>query len=208
MLSRFRPAPRRAAWKVLGVALAGWGFVVAGIFGYEFATLRASRDEITSGTGTAEPLLEFQMPGIDRPPTVRAGASTIAPDEEVIGFEVGGKARAYRLDAFRDRSKHVVNDLVDGIPVTVAYCDINDCLSAYKGREGADPLDVSVGGLYENREMVLEVGGVLYFQKSGAPLTPGVGPARVPLEQLSPIRTTWAEWKRRHPSTDVYEGPP
>ena len=186
--------------------MAAWGLTVAGIFGYERTVLWASRDGATFDGRPAEPLLKFRMPGIVRPPVVEADASGLRQDEEVLGLVVGGRARAYRLDALRDRSKHVVNDLVGGVPVTVAYCDISDCVSAYRGPEASGPLDVSVGGLFENREMVLEVGGRLYFQKSGAPVTPGTGPPLIPLEQLSPIRTTWGEWKRQHPSTEVYEG--
>lgn len=146
------------------------------------------------------------MPGIDRPATVEAGASGLRADEEVIGLEVGGRARAYRLDALRDRSRHLVNDLIGGVPVAVAYCDLNNCVKAYTGRDGRGPLEMSIGGLYEGREMVLDVGGALYFQESGAALAPGTGPAVIPLDRLSPTRTTWGEWKRLHPSTDVYEG--
>jgi hypothetical protein len=163
-------------------------------------------ERVATENGAIDSLFKFKMPGIVRPTTVEAEASTIPPDEEVIGFVVGGRARAYRLNAFRDRSKHVVNDIVAGVPVTVAYCDISDCVSAYQGHEGSAPLDVSVGGVFDGREMVLEVGGILYYQKSGTPLRSGLGPAVIPLEQLSPTRTTWREWKRLHPATDVYEG--
>ena len=37
---------------------------------------------------------------------------------------VGGKARACRLAAFDDASGHLVNDLVGGMPVSVADCNI------------------------------------------------------------------------------------
>jgi hypothetical protein len=210
--SLFQAASRRGSWKIIGLALLGWCVIVAGIFGYERAVLWATRNDAGFGErvategGAIDSLFKFKMPGIVRPATVQAEASTIRPDEEVIGFLVGGRARAYRLNAFRDRSKHVVNDLVAGVPVTVAYCDISDCVSAYQGHEGSAPLDVSVGGLSHGGEMVLEVGGLLYYQKSGTRLVPGSGPSMIPLEQLSPARTTWGEWKRQHPSTDVYEG--
>ena len=150
MPSLIRGASRRSTWKIIGLAMAAWGLTVAGIFGYERTMLWASRDGATFDGRPAEPLLKFRMPGIVRPPVVGADASGLRPDEEVFGLVVGGRARAYRLDALRDRSKHVVNDLVGGVPVTVAYCDVSDCVSAYRGPEASGPLDVSIGGLFEN----------------------------------------------------------
>jgi hypothetical protein len=204
--SRFQAQTRKTLWIILAVGAASWCVAVLGVFGYDWVTLRLSQFDATVGDGPVDPLLKFAMPGIVRPSTVEASASSLRDDEEVIGFEVGGRARAYRLDALRDRSRHLVNDLVGGVPVTVSYCDLSDCVRAYTGREGDRPLDVSVGGLYRGRDMVLDVGGTLYFQESGAKLSPGVGPAAIPLERLSPTRATWGEWKRLHPSTDVYEG--
>ena len=100
----------------------------------------------------------------------------------------------------------LVNDLIDGVPVTVSYCDLTDCVRTYTDRGKSAPLEVAVAGLFEGREMVLEVGGRLYFHKSGEPLKPGEGPSSLPLEQLSPTRTTWERWRRDHPSTGVYQG--
>jgi hypothetical protein len=124
-------------------------------------------------------------------------------DEEVIGVEVGGRARAYRLDAFRDRTRHLVNDWIAGVPLSVAYCDLSDCVRVYTDPRGSAPLDIAVAGRFDG-EMVVKLGGVLYFHKSGTPMEPGAGP--LPFELLSPTRTTWKEWARRHPETDVYEG--
>jgi Protein of unknown function (DUF3179) len=204
--SRIHAPTRKALWVVLAVAAAIWGVAVFGIFGYEWLTLRLSQFDATVGDKPPDPFRKLAIPGIVRPSVVEAGASKLRDDEEVIGFEIGGRARAYRLDAFRDRSTHIVNDLVGEVPITVAYCDLSDCVRGYTGGERDRPLDVAVGGLYRGRDMVLEVSGTLYFQESGTSLSPGVGPSSIPLERLSPTRTTWGEWKRLHPSTDVYEG--
>jgi hypothetical protein len=200
------PTRRKTFWLILAIGAASWCVAVLGIFGYEWVTLRLSQFDASIGDGPVDPLRKFVMPGIVRPSTVEADASSLRDDEEVIGFQVGGRARAYRLDALRDRSTHLVNDLVGEVPVTVAYCDLSDCVRGYTARDGDRPLAVSVGGLYQGREMVLDVGGALYFQEPGAGLSPGVGPSVIPLERLSPIRATWGEWKRLHPLTDVYEG--
>jgi hypothetical protein len=197
---------RRAVWRLVGIAIGTWALTIIGFFGYEALTLRASRDDVVFGNRPADPLHLFRMEGIARPPIVEADSSGLRPDEEVIGVEVDGHPRAYRLSAFRDRSHHVVNDVIDGVPVTVSYCDLNDCARTYTDRGKSGPLDVAVGGLFEGREMVLDVGGHLYFQKTGEPLKPGEVPSNLPLERLSPTRTTWERWRREHPSTGVYQG--
>jgi hypothetical protein len=197
---------RRASWRLVGIAIGTWALTVLGFFGYEALTLRASRDDVRINTGAVEPLFPFKMDGIVRPPIVEAGASGLRPDEEVIGVEVDGHPRAYRLAAFRDRSHHVVNDVIDGVPVTVSYCDISDCVRTYTDRGKSGPLEVSVAGLFEGGDMVLDVGGHLYFQKTGEPLQPVEGRSTLPLERLSPTRTTWERWRRDHPSSGVYRG--
>jgi hypothetical protein len=193
-------------WRLVGIAVGAWALTVLGIFGYEALTLRLSRDDVGYNDGPAEPLHFVHAKGIVRPPIVEADASGLRPDEEVIGIEVDGHPRAYRLSAFRDRSEHVVNDLIAGVPVTVSYCDLSDCVRTYTDRGKSAPLEVAIAGLFEGREMVLEVGGRLFFQKSGQPLKPGEGPSSLPLEPLSPTRTTWEQWRRDHPSTGVYRG--
>jgi hypothetical protein len=141
-----------------------------------------------------------------RPPVLTAEEAALGGREEVLGVEVGGRARAYRLGAFRSPSRHVVNDLVDGVPVSVAYCDSRDCARAYTAPHGAPPLDMTVAGLRDGR-MVVKFGGILYDHESGRRLEAGPGRTTVPLEPLPATRTTWDEWSRLHPGTDIYVGP-
>ncbi len=188
------------------MASGAWCLAVGGLYAIERLQLHLSKNTAEVGQGPTQPLREFAMPGIARPPVIDAGSSSLRDEEEVVGVEVGGRPRAYRLDAFRDRSAHVVNDLVGDVPVSVAYCDISNCLRAYTG-EGAEPLGLAVGGLLEAREMVLDYGGTLYLQGSGAALVAGSEARSIPLRRLEPQRTTWGQWRRLHPTTDVYEGP-
>jgi hypothetical protein len=143
---------------------------------------------------------------IVQPPVLPAGEAELAGGEEVIGVAVGGKARAYRLGAFRFPSRHIVNDLIGGVPVSVTYCDRNDCARVYTDPLASAPLDVTQAGLRDGR-MVVRVGGALYDHESGRPLEPGVGRPAIPYQLLPPSRTTWDDWKRLHPETDLYDGP-
>jgi Protein of unknown function (DUF3179) len=166
---------------------------------------------------------------IKRPGVVAAQDAGLPPDEMVIGVMVGGKARAYRLEAMEGRSKHLVNDLVAGVPVSVAYCNVTGCVRGYTGPPGPAPLDLAVAGLL-NDEMVLNAGGSLYFQGSGKLVDPALlesshnpiavahahnarktltanqGTSGIPYDTLTPVLTTWQAWVEQHPDSDIYTG--
>lgn len=78
-------------------------------------------------TRLAEPIL--------LPTSLAAKDAKLPPDELVIGVELGGNAQAYRFASFEWKSGHLVNDLVGGVPVSVAYCDLTGCLRAYSDLE-------------------------------------------------------------------------
>jgi hypothetical protein len=141
-----------------------------------------------------------------RPPVVAAKDAVLGGGEEVIGVVVGQRARAYALGAFRSPSRHIVNDLIDGVPVSVAYCDARDCTRVYTAPQGALPLEMTQAGLRDGR-MVVRFAGVLYDHESGRAIETGSGRTLLPLEPLPATRTTWDEWRRLHPGTDVYTGP-
>lgn len=144
-------------------------------------------------------------PAIDRPAIQPARGASIQPGDTVIGVEVAGHARAYRLGAFHQPTGHLVNDLVGGVPVSVSYCDRTDCVRVYTEPNRATPLAIEVVGMIDS-EQVLKIAGILYFQKSGLPVAPADARAVIPYQVLEPVRTTWEAWMQAHPDTDIYIG--
>jgi hypothetical protein len=201
-----RSPTRRIGLYVVGLAVAGFAIVILTFYAHERWSLQAGQFAITYGTGPIDPFRKFEVPGIVRPPTVEAARSKLREDETVVGFVVAGRARAYRLEAFNNRSRHVVNDVVGETPVSVTFCDLDHCVRGYKGQAGGKPLDVSTAGLFQGHEMILEINGQRYFQNSGREFEPSASPSKLPLESIDPTLTTWGAWKRDHPETDVYEG--
>ena len=171
------------------------------VYGFERLLLSMGKNRTVLSDGSAEPFLQVEAPGLVCPPTSGVEGSGMRDDDEVIGVEIGGRARAYRLVALSSRTTHVVNDLLGGVPVTVAYCDITDCVRAYTDSRRTTPLEFSIGGLYieDGSQMVLKLDGVYYLQKSGKTIRPGPGPDAIPYDSIEPTRTTWKEWVRLHP---------
>ena len=146
-------------------------------------------------------------PGIRHPPTRSAQEAGLADDSEVIGVCIGGKARAYRIAALSGEPQfHVVNDVLAGRPVTVANCEITGCVRAFTTTTSDAPLDLGVGG-WNGAGMMLQIGSVKYALEDGKNLTQLQGPP-LPYQRLEHERTTWGQWRRAHPDTDVYVLPP
>jgi hypothetical protein len=144
------------------------------------------------------------FPGVRLPPARPAAGAPIRDDREVLGVRVDGRARAYLLAAL-SFPNHVVNDLVGGSSVSVAYCDKTGCARAFTGGRAGEPLALDVGGWADEKGMTLRHGGVEYAEETGENLTtPGGAP--LPHRRLTFERTTWGTWRKAHPDTDVYTG--
>jgi hypothetical protein len=201
-------ATSRAAWAVVGAAVLAEAIVIAASYGVERSSLERDANGLTATDGGSRPFSRsIEMPGLAAPEAVPAGSAGLDDDEEVIGVVAGGRPRAYRLRALEHPPWHIVNDVVGGVPVTVAHCDLSGCTRAYAGPAGSGPLDVSQAGLVEG-EMILKAAGAAYFHRTGRPLdtSPGASPMPYPGHELT--RTRWGEWVRRHPTTDVFAGLP
>jgi len=142
-----------------------------------------------------------------RPATLKANEAGAWLLEPIIGVEVAGKARAYRVGAFDDASGHVVNDLIGGVPVTVAHCNLSRSARVYADPAGTAPLDAEAAGLLNDR-MVMKLGGVLYYHTTGEPVEPDKNPRPIPYLRVDPVLTTWEQWVRQHPASDLFVGNP
>jgi hypothetical protein len=208
----------RTWFRLIGAAVAVEVAAVAAFYAYERAALKAVENAVTyeePGAGTATSWRLFEVEGVRRPEFVPADQANLDGSDEVIGVVAGGRPRAYSLKALRYPPWHIVNDLVGGVPVSVAFCDITDCTQVYTDPQSHAPLDVWQAGLW-NGEMIVKVDGARYQHTTGAPVDPErqTGPKLEPIPGARPLayptlpwaRTTWADWKRRHPETDVFVG--
>ena len=149
--------------------------------------------------------MDFKLPGLRNPPTLPATISKIADVDEVIGIVVKGKPRAYWLKALKYPPWHIVNDVVVGVPVSVTYCDRTDCTRVYTDPQSSSPLDVNLGGLY-GKEMVLENRRRSLLPANRKTVRSRQGRSPVPYADHPWERTTWKDWRQRHPDTDVFVG--
>jgi hypothetical protein len=139
-------------------------------------------------------------PRLTRPSTEQASRVFLHDNLKVVGVVVDGKSRAYTLQGMTPIMHHVVDDLVGKTPVTVTYCPSTGCVRVFTG-DGREPLPIAVSGYRDG--LLLTLGEHQFDQKTGRSITKGEPP---PIRRLPYEETTWGEWKKAHPDTDVFEG--
>jgi hypothetical protein len=160
---------------------------------------------VTAGLGTG---LELYRPGIADPVFVAPTDNRLSSDLPVIGIVVEGRCFAYSIPALSMPTelesvtsmydlarRHVVNQLINDMAVTVTYCDLSHCVRVLAKDEQERPLEVGIGGVF-GKELILCWNGQQYTQSSG----------EIPLHDHPFQQTTWGEWLAQHPDTQVYLG--
>jgi hypothetical protein len=125
--------------------------------------------------------------------TLKNAAEADCPNETpIVGVEVDNLQCAFILDEMKDPARHVVNLVMNGTPISVAYCDLVDCVRVVTD-DSQTPIPLNVGGLDIDKQLVLLLGGKRYGQES----------ADLPLADHPFIRTTLGDWKKRFPQTMI-----
>lgn len=137
----------------------------------------------------------FITPPIASPPMVDGTLAGLADDAEVIGLVVPSGPRAYSIEALSERMSHVVNDVVDGVPFAVTYCNMSDCARVLTRNDSSDMINLQTGGIGDGKMFVM-LNNVMHRQDS----------EDLPLEDLEFTRTNWGTWFADHADTLVFIG--
>jgi len=148
--------------------------------------------------------LRAEADGVRTPRTVAPEDAALEDTDEVVGVVVNGFARAYPLRILADPQHHVINDLIGGSAVSVAYCDQTECIRTYTG-PGPEPLQIAIAGLREHG-LVIRVDGVYFDHKSGQVVEGPPQAAPLLGDAIPWTRTSWAQWRKAHPQTEVSVG--
>lgn len=147
------------------------------------------------------------IPALDNPAFLEADkAIYLEPDEPVFGLSINGDSRAYPL---RIMDWHeMANDVVGGVPVSIAYCTLCGAAVAYDGR-ASDGEIYTFGSsgflLRSNKLMYDRQTQTLWNQLTGEPALGSLVDQNVTLDILPIVLTTWREWQNQHPDTVVLD---
>jgi hypothetical protein len=146
------------------------------------------------------------IPALDNPAMTTASAARyLNPDDRVFGVEINGDARAYPL---RLANWHeMVNDVVGGVPVSLAYCTLCGSGILFDGRIAgrAEPFTFGSSGLLyrSNKLMYDRQTDSLWEQFTGRPVVGRLTGSKIELKLLPLVLSSWSEWRSRHPVTLV-----
>jgi len=145
------------------------------------------------------------IPSRDDPTLIGAAdASYMLDDDLVFGVAINGDARAYPL---RIMNWHeMVNDVVGGVPVALAYCTL--CGSGILFETGTTVHDRrlfgSSGFLYRSNKLMYDrATNSLWNQFTGEPVVGTLAGSAVELPIRPVTITSWADWKATHRLTRV-----
>lgn len=143
-------------------------------------------------------LMRMDQPGVDEPVLVPGRKADLSDETPVVGIAHDGMACALVLESMRDIDQHIVNLVLGKTPLSVTFCDLDDCVRVLKGSSvGAQQsLPLKVGGIDVDMRMVLLYQGERYAQRS----------PDFPLADHDFVRTTWGAWKKSQPDSLIYLG--
>jgi hypothetical protein len=144
------------------------------------------------------------VPPVRKPPVKQPDEVTLADNSPVVGVVAGGKPRAYSLKALAAGDGHVVNDLLDDVPVSVVFCDFKRAVRVFTADSRGQPLDLAQVG-HSREGLLIRYNGRIYLHQTGKPVS-GDGPD-LPLKHHAFEETTWKAWREKHAGTEVYVGP-
>ena len=138
--------------------------------------------------------MELSEAGITDPYYHKPAEIVFADDVEVIGIEVDGTFRAFLKQGMSEIDQHVVHVTQNGKRLTIAYCNMTNCTRVFVPAEISTE-EIRIGGLIQN-QMAMEIQGKRYR----------IDDDQIPLEQYPLTETSWGEWEKAHPDTEIYIG--
>lgn len=150
-------------------------------------------DEVISGGPPPD-----GIPPIDEPTFLRADEVEFLEDAEpVLALTVGDETRAYPVQVMIWHE--IVNDTVDGVPVTVTYCPLCNSAIAYDRRLGDRVLDFGTSGMLYNSALIMydRQTETLWSHFTGEA---AIGHLTGEVLDVLPVSTvSWQDWRAANP---------
>jgi hypothetical protein len=142
------------------------------------------------------------VPSLDEPRFVAPQMAGLQDTDEVLGLKVRTAARCYPLNVLKWHN--VVNDVLEGEPVAVVFDPLCGGVLAFSRVVDGTLRTFGVPGKAYNGA------ALLYDRETRALWCPlrgecisGPGAGRTRLDPMGVERTTWGQWRQRHPGTLV-----
>ncbi len=146
------------------------------------------------------------IPALVNPKRIPAAEADYLTDAELVfGVSIGGDSRAYPL---RILDWHeMFNDVVGGIPVSLAYCTLCGSGILFDTRTPGrrEPFVFGSSGLlYRSNKLMYDTETEsLWNQFTGRPVVGELTGSGIELKMLPVVISSWGDWRAAHPDTTV-----
>jgi len=154
-------------------------------------------DEIVSGGPPRDGIPSLEDPGF-----VAADEAAFLKDRDrVLGLALNGVTRAYPIRILNYHE--IVNDTLNGEPIVITFCPLCGSGMAFAATLDGRRFEFGVSGLLYNSDVLMydRQTGSLWSQLKSLAVTGPMKGTRLTPVALS--HTTWSDWRRRHPASEV-----
>jgi len=144
------------------------------------------------------------IPSIDKPQFESVQeASWLQESDVVFAIDYMGVQRAYPQRILNWHE--IVNDTIVSDPVAITFCPLCGSALAFERKVDGVITELGVSGKLHNSDLVMydRYEGNLWQQITGEGIVGEAARRNEKLKQVPIITTTWGEWKKEHPNTQV-----
>ena len=149
-------------------------------------------------------VLQDGIPPLRNPKMIAAAEAKYLRDSAIVfGVAVNGDVRAYPKQVLAWHE--LFTDEIGGIPLAGVYCTLCGTVILYKTEDRGIHHQLGTSGfLYRSNKLMYDKATQsLWSTLEGKPVIGPLVGKGITLEYLSVVTTTWGEWKKRHPNTQV-----
>ncbi|MCH7670300.1 MAG: DUF3179 domain-containing protein [Acidobacteria bacterium] len=157
--------------------------------------------------GDTFPCARGCIPALDNPVVTPASEGDWYPDDRLVfGVVVDGEARAYPKHQMEVHE--MINDTLGGRRIGVPYCTLCGSAQAYLTDSVPDEIEIPVlrttGLLTRSNKVMYDLNTKSILDTfTGRALTGPLREARITLEQITVVTSTWGDWKATYPDTTI-----
>ena len=157
--------------------------------------------------GDTSPCARGCIPALDNPVVTPASEGDWYPDDRLVfGVVVDGEARAYPKHQMEVHE--MINDTLGGRRIGVPYCTLCGSAQAYLTDSVPDGIEIPVlrttGLLTRSNKVMYDLNTKSILDTfTGRALTGPLREARITLEQITVVTSTWGDWKATYPDTTI-----